>query len=476
MKYARGYIIFSVLSIVALAITGCGKSASQSPSKQQVQDAVAIALFSYLSLDSIELEPISTGPETAKVNYKATVFPKEDLCQIDREVEGTPKVTLLKVVQPAGTKASFYGFIMAHRIMDKWTLKSPQTESGLDQFGKPRGAFSSRFYITGTAEASAALRQQVVNAENQKQARKVALARQERERIARAEQQAREKKEREEEQAREEKVRQERQAREEKMRQARAEQTRIAFEKQKAIMTAQQKEEEAQKQKEEEALRQNLLLATIAGTRYIGTISSNNQRQRIRLVFTEQKNFLVRVEASNPDKPNEKQTFTGELFFDPKPEKSRPGVVYAIALSSIAEQKRVSGRFYFYERNCSLKLRLTDAGLEGEANTTGVWPCKYTIRLQREGGTLAKQQATSRPARPYTQKDPGLKDIMLARAWVANGNIVRAMETYSKIIDKYPGTTYADQATKALTTLRAPKSGSTSAHMQAPRASKPRRH
>ena len=452
MKYARGYIAFSVLSVITFAMTGCSKSTSQSPPKQQVQDAVAVALFSYLSLDSIELEPISTGPETAKVNYKATVFPKEDLCQIDREVEGTPKVTLLKVVQPAGTKASFYGFIMAHRIMDKWTLKSPQTESGLDQFGKPRGAFSSRFYITGTAEASAALRQQVVNAENQKQARKVALARQERERIARAEQQARERKEREEEQAREEKVRQ-----------ARAEQARIALEKQRVIVATQQKEEEAQKQKEEEALRQNLLLATVAGTRYIGTISNGQGRQqRIRLVFTEQKGFLLRAEVSNPDDLKEKRTFTGELIFDAKPVGNNK-MAYPIKMSpadkgppaphGVGMSIYISTSFnYFYYSDSGVPIwfYLSKTGLLG-----GQIP--FTIRLQREGGILAKKQATSKPATQARQKNPGAKDMMLARALVANGNVIRAMEIYSKIIDKYPGTTYADQAAKALAALRAPK-------------------
>jgi hypothetical protein len=141
---ANPRIVFSVLLVVAFALTGCGKGTSKSPPKQQVQDAVAVALPPTLSLDSVELEPISTGPESAKVNFKAIVAPKEDLCQVDREVEGTPKITLLKVVQAAGTKMSLYGSVEARRTMDQWTLESPQIQTGLEQLGKPRGAFHSQ--------------------------------------------------------------------------------------------------------------------------------------------------------------------------------------------------------------------------------------------------------------------------------------------------------------------------------------------
>jgi hypothetical protein len=151
-------------------------------------------------------------------------------------------------------------------------------------------------------------------------------------------------------------------------------------------MEEQRKIEEEQRKKEEEEFRQKLILATAPGTRYIGTISHGDERQRLRLVFTEQKHFLIRAEASNPDIPTEKQTFTGELVFDPKPEKGKPDVAYPIVLSPIGEQDFSSyplefrtkvWNFYRYEG--SLKLRLTDIGLEGEAH---IWS-NYIIRLQR---------------------------------------------------------------------------------------------
>ena len=122
------HIVRSVLFVVAFALAGCCELTSpyQAPPKQQVRDALRASLPPFLSLDSIELEPIPTGPEAVKVNFKATVTPKEDLYQVDREVEGTPRVTLLKVVQAAGTEVSLYGSVEAHRTMDLWTLGSPE--------------------------------------------------------------------------------------------------------------------------------------------------------------------------------------------------------------------------------------------------------------------------------------------------------------------------------------------------------------
>ncbi|MGA2138576.1 MAG: cell envelope integrity protein TolA [Verrucomicrobiia bacterium] len=352
INHTNHRIVSSVLLVVAFALTGCGKSTPKSPPKQQVRDAVAAVLPPFLSLDSIELEPISTGPESVKVNFKAIVAPKEDLYQVDREVPGTPKVTLLKAVQAAGTKASLYGSLEARRMMDKWTLELTEIPVGLEQFGKPRGAFSAQSYVTGTDEANTALRQQAVNAELQEQAKKAALQRQERERIAREEQ---------------------------------LEQTRMAAEEQR-------KKEAEQRKAEEEAVRQKLMLATVPGATYIGTISREKELQRIRLVFTEQKGFLVRAEVSNPDNSKQKQTFTGELVSNPKPERNR-SVAYPIVMSPVGEgTSKGSGQYgfdtsfdYFYRVvSVPLKLRLTDTGLEGESDTTVLGWGLFTLRLQRQ--------------------------------------------------------------------------------------------
>jgi len=188
------HITFLLALVIAVALAGCGKKqgpppeppkpqvedTDQNPPKQPVEDAVRAALPAFLSLDSIELERIPTGPEAVKVNFKAIVTPKEDLCQEDRksEVAGTPTVTLLKVVQTAAAKASLYGSIAAHRAMDQWTLEAVQIQVGLKQFGEPRGAFPPRSYVTGSAEANKALEEQAANAKaaREKEEQKIRVA------------------------------------------------------------------------------------------------------------------------------------------------------------------------------------------------------------------------------------------------------------------------------------------------------------
>ena len=370
----------SILFIISLALAGCEGKTAQAPPKQMVQDSVRAGLPPFLSLDSIELEPIPTSPEAVKVNFKAIVTPKEELYQVDREVEGTPKVTLLKVLQPAGAKVSLYGSVEAHRTMDRWTLESPQILVGLKQFGAPRGAFDAQSYVAGTDEAKAALGQQTANAELQQRARKAALEQREIEQKAAREQEERER------QARLEQTERERQTREE-----REEQARISLEAQRQKEMEQRKKEEEQRQEEEEIARQKLILATVAGTRYIGTITCDDQIQRLRLIFTEQQGLLIRADASNPDNPGQTQTFTGQLVFQPQPEK-RGTVAYPIVLSPLGGEATY-GKFYD-SVNGSLKLLLTDTGLEGEANMGYT----YAIRLQREGAPRATPPRATPPA------------------------------------------------------------------------------
>ena len=146
----------------------------------------------------------------------------------------------------------------------------------------------------------------------------------------------------------------------------------------------QRKKEEEERQKEEAAARQKLILAPVPGTRYIGTITDRDGKvQRLRLVFTEQKDFLIRAEVSNPNNPKQKQTFTGELVFNPQPEKEG-AVAYPIVMSPVGGHGFGGPLFgnnfdYFYKYMGSLKLRLTETGLEGEAYISN----NFTIRLRR---------------------------------------------------------------------------------------------
>ncbi len=362
-RKVRYILLIVVFFIATVLLSGCEKKTSQAPPKQMVQDTLRASLPPFLSLDSIELEPIPTGFESVKVKFKAIVTPKEDLYRVDRKVQGTPKVTLLKVIQTAGAKASLYGSVEANRTMDLWTLESPQIEIGLEQFGAPRGAFDAQSYVTGTDKANAALKEQAANAQHQERARKTALEQRERER----------------------KAQQEREAREQKERREREEQARIAFEEQR------NKEIEQQK-KEDEEVRQKLILATRPGTRYRGTIAEGDERQRIRLVFTEQRDFVIYAEASEPGTPENKRIFAQvlgeELLFNQVPEGD--GSVYPIVMRSVGERGNYwgGGTFgSFYRSLLSLKLRLTDTGLEGESRS-------YTIHLY--SGDIKSQEKDER--------------------------------------------------------------------------------
>jgi len=366
------------LALVAtLTVAGCaGKP--KSPPKDKVQDIVRASVPPFLALESIDLEPIPTGQEEVKINFKATVTPKEDLYQVDRQVEGTPAVTLLKVVQTAGSEASLYGSLVARRTMDQWTIDPPQIEVGLRQFGSPRGAFDARSYLTGSTEANEALKEQAVNAEELARAKEAARAEQERELKARLERQALE-----------EKAKRERRAIEERERLEREEKARVELEKKREEELAKRKLEEEQRKKELEAARQKILLATAPGTRYVGTLNRDRvlggkETHGLCLLFTDQKGFLLTAEATCPDAPKEKQTFKGQVIDNLQLQKGSKAP-YPIVMSPTGGRgfaATSSFLWFFRGSEGSIELRLTDDGLEGK---TGGWQFGgHTIRLQRD--------------------------------------------------------------------------------------------
>jgi len=356
INYTCHRTVVAFLLAVVFALAACGIDKPHSPPKQQIQNAVAAVLPPSLTLHAIDLESIPTGPDEVKVNFKAAVMPKEDLYQVARQVEGTPKVTLLQVVQPAGSKASLFGSVAARRTMDQWAIDPPQIEIGLRQFGAPRAAFDAQSYLAGSNEANEALKEQAANAEK----------------LARAKEEARMEREKER------KALEEQQAREDEARQKREEQAKVELEKKRQKEIAQRKIEEEQRQKEEDAAHQKLVLATVPGTRYIGTISYIGKSRRLRLVFGQEKG-MIEVEASDPDSPGLKRLFGGELLSNPKP--GEHGEVYPFLL---APAGRGTGDYHsfpfdsFYGSDGSpLRLRLTDTGLEGDQGG-------HVIRLQHE--------------------------------------------------------------------------------------------
>ncbi len=161
------------------------------------------------------------------------------------------------------------------------------------------------------------------------------------------------------------------------------------------VFQEQQRKEQEQRKAEEKVAFQKLCLATVPGTSYIGTIARGDMRCRLHLVFTEQKGVLIRAEVTCPDKPKEKQTFTGELVSNSQLKKDS-NVVYPIVMSPTGGSNwAATGDVLWFFRGSegSLKLRLTDAGLEGE---TGGWQFGgFTIRLQREAMTYLWQAETA---------------------------------------------------------------------------------
>ncbi len=317
--------------------------------KQRTQDTVRASLPPFLSLEKLELEPIPTGTCDIKINFKVTVIPREDLFQVDREVKGSPPVTLLKVVQAAGTKTTLDGSVVAHRKTDQCSLETPEFQAGLKQFGQTKATFGEQFYVAGSKEANEA---QVLQAAN-------------------------------------------------------------AAKFQKAIddATAAAKTAEDARKAEAEAKRQALILATLPGTRYTGTISMSadggGKLQRINLIFTEQKDPLIRADVNNPNDPKQKQSFTGNLTANSSPE-NNAAAGYPITMSSLSKtHELIADRFkHFYVcEEVLLRLRLTDNGLEGWAEMkSNMWMGReiLTISLQREESPVARPPATA----PTTPKSP----------------------------------------------------------------------
>ncbi len=358
----------AVVLLVALALTGCNRSVRQAPPRHQVQAAVAAALPPCCKLQRLEQEPIAINPESVKVNFKATVAVNEDLYQAERAGTGAPQVTLLKLMQAEGSQHALYGSVVARRLIDQWTLGVPQLQPGAQPFGKPRDAFSVHAFVSGTAEAHAAL----AAAAQEQQAQKAALEKLERESLAQAERDESERK-----------ARAELQARSEQARRARLEQTRLVLDEQSRKERAQRQQAEAQQAAATVAARQKLVQATAPGTRYLGTkIGYNASVQRIGLVFTEQKDALLRAEVINPDDPNEKRACSGELRFNARPDPAG-ATAYPIVMDGLRVQKTHPNRNSIFDRPLTLKLQVTDHGLEGIADA-GLGET-FPVRLQREG-------------------------------------------------------------------------------------------
>lgn len=342
---------------------GCGPSAREAPPPQQVREALVVALPAHLILHKLEQEPLPARRGIVKINFKANIEIVEDLFAKDHEADD---LTLLRLATPAGTRTNFYGQLLAHRVIDQWTLEPPQFQKDFRTLGKPRSAFGQRAYPAGSAEAAAALRQQAAEADKMRQLQQSATEQQERARQERAE----------------------RQAREELERKAQLEKARLAFEAQRRQEHELHAQTVAQREQAEAAARQKWQAATATGARYRGTrIGKNNSTQRLALVFLEPKDGQLRAEASNPDEPQEKRLFVGTLRFNAQPEaKGEPA--YPLVLHGLPSNKVYPEPNSIYERAIDLKLYLAEQGLDGIADAGRGE--HFPLHLQRTDNATAK--------------------------------------------------------------------------------------
>jgi hypothetical protein len=166
-------------------------------------------------------------------------------------------------------------------------------------------------------------------------------------------------------------------------------------------MLAQRDKEEEARLAEDAGVRRKTLLAAASGTRYLGTITHNTEKiiQQVLLVFTEQTDSAIRFQITNPDKPQRKQTFSGQVVSNlgPLDDGSRPFILQTKAVSTSfgydsRDQKNwwswQSDRLFalfFCDDNATLNLRVTDDGMEG-LGYVGMGNV-FTLRLKRLRGS-----------------------------------------------------------------------------------------
>ena len=156
----RHHLSPRLLGCLLLLISGgCTPRQKNAPPPEQVRDAVSAALPPFLSVVDCETEPLATGAESVKVNFKATVVPKETLYATDRTVPGDPSLLLIKPIQAVGAKSTLYGSVDARRIVDRWTVETSEFTDDLQRFGNPRGSFTDPYYVTGSPEAAQAIQE-----------------------------------------------------------------------------------------------------------------------------------------------------------------------------------------------------------------------------------------------------------------------------------------------------------------------------
>lgn len=334
----------AILSISLSVLTGCSKEDERvAPLKSDMEASLKTALPAFLSLNELETEAISIGENRVKINFKAEAGSSDDLYIVDRYFSAEDRLPILRQSQKAGESVKIYGKMTAERIMDKWDISSPEIQSGMTQLGSPRGSFDPRAIIDGSPEMKKFLSDREA----------------ERARLVEAEEQ----------------------------RQRENEQARLAL--------------LEEKRRASEMRRKALTEATAVGKRYRGILvqspGRSETRQAVEIEFTSQSGSLITAELHNPDEPTHKQTFTGELVFDPQDESgsSEDGQHPIILSPRQVSAKFMEDRFRIYFEQCVLRLDMNDDGLEGLAYAN-LSNSTFALRMQ----PLENKQTTKESEQP----------------------------------------------------------------------------
>jgi hypothetical protein len=220
-------------------------------------------------------------------------------------------------------------------------------------------------------------------------------------------------------------------------------------------MLAQREKEEEAKVAEEADVRRKTFLSAAPGTRYLGTITHNTEKtvQQILLVFTEQTNSALRFQITNPDNPQRKQTFSGQVVSNlgPLDDGSRPFIIQTKAVSTSfgydgQDQKNWWSwqpdrlfALFFCDDKATINLRVADDGMEGLGYVG--FGNVFTLRLKRLQGSapvsraqnpLAEKIAETQPESDFlgewTNRDVqtlGITRIHIVRARGSNRIVVR---------------------------------------------------
>ena len=179
-------------------------------------------------------------------------------------------------------------------------------------------------------------------------------------------------------------------------------------------MLAQREKEEGARLAEEADVRHKTLLSAVPGTRHLGTITHNTEKtvQQILLVFTKQTNSAIRFQITNPDKPQRKHTFSGQVVSNlgPLDDGSRPFIIQTKAVSTSfgyddQDQKNWWSwqpdrlfALFFCDDKATINLRVTDDGMEGLGHVG--FGNVFTLRLKRLQGSAP----VSRSQNPLAEK------------------------------------------------------------------------